>query len=119
MLKKLSIASLVILIITGLMYALVYFIFIPKTAVALMPLKWRNITPGQKRENYFIYLGKASTANDLQSYKGDTWIIQNGNYNFYLTINYNTDSIARIVHIYYKFHNGLFTKTENILTDSL
>ena len=48
------------------MYALVYFIFIPKTAMVLMPFKWRNITPGQKKNSYYIYLGKSATANILQ-----------------------------------------------------
>jgi hypothetical protein len=119
MLKKLSIASLVIVIIAALMYALVYFIFIPKTATVLMPLKWRNISPGQKRESYFLYLGRASAFNDAQNYKGDIWITQNGNYNFYLDINYNDDTIAKFVRIYYKFHTGLFSKTENLVIDSL
>jgi hypothetical protein len=119
MLKKLSIASLVILIIAGLMYALVYFIFIPKTAMALMPLKWRNILPGQKRYGYYVYLGRPGKANDLQNDKGDIWLARKGNYNFYLNINYNNDSVAKFVGIYYKFHNGLFNKTENLVVDSL
>jgi len=119
MLKKLSIASLVILIIAGSMYALVYFIFIPKTAMALMPLKWRNISSGQKKYDYFVYLGRPGTTNDRQNYKGDTWIIRKGNYDYYLNVNYNHDSVARFVSIYYKFHNGLFNRSENIMVDSL
>jgi hypothetical protein len=82
------------------MYALVYFIFIPKTAMALMPVKWRNISPGQKRGNYFVYLGRSGTLNDL-NYNRDIWIEKKGNYDFYLNIAYNADTIAKFVHIYY------------------
>ncbi|HEY6975863.1 MAG TPA: hypothetical protein VH396_06225 [Chitinophagaceae bacterium] len=119
MLKKLSIASLVILIIAGLMYTLVYFIFIPKTAMILMPLKWRHISSGQAKESYYVYLGRSATANDFWKYKGDLWFVKKGNYDFYLNIHYNTDTVAKFVRIYYKFHNGLFDKTENIRIDSL
>src|SRR6476660_1233947 len=119
MLKKLSIASLAILIIAGSMYALVYFIFIPKTAMALMPFKWRNILAGQKRDSYYIYLGPSGTPDDVQTYKGDIWLVKKGNFDFYLNINYNADSVASLVNIYYKFHNGLFSKTENLVVDSL
>lgn len=119
MLRKLSIASLVILIIAGLMYALVYFIFIPKTAMVLMPFKWRNISPGQKKNSYYIYLGKSATANDLANDNGDSWIVKKGNYDFYLNVNYNADTIAKFVRIYYTFHTGLFYKTENLFIDSL
>src|SRR2546423_15625318 len=112
MLKKLSIASLVILIVAGLMYVLVYFIFIPKAAVALMPLKWINISPGQRKESYHVYLGRPGAANSLQNYKGDIWIAKKGNYDFCLNINYNDDTIAKFVLIYYRFHTGLFNRTE-------
>jgi hypothetical protein len=119
MLKKLSIASSVILIIAGLMYALAYFLFIPKTAMALMPFKWRSISPGQKKNSYYIYLGRPSTTNDLTNKKADAWIVEKGNYDFCLDVNYNTDTIAKFVRIYYTFHTGLFHKTENLLIDSL
>jgi hypothetical protein len=119
MLKKLSIASLVILIIAGLMYALVYFIFIPKTATVLMPFKWRNISPGQRKESYYVYLGRSGTVNDHANHKGDTWIVRKGNYDFYLDVYYNADTIAKFVRIYYRFRNDLFDKTENLLIDSL
>jgi hypothetical protein len=115
MLRKLSIVSLVILIIAGLMYALVYFIFIPKTAIVLVPFKWRNISPGQKKNSYYIYLGRPGTAND----NGDSWIEKKGNYAFYLDVDYNADTIAKFVRIYYTFHTGLFYKTQNLLIDSL
>jgi len=118
MLKKLLITSSVILIIAGLMYALVYFIFIPKTAMVLMPFKWRNITPGQRKESYYVYLGKSATDN-RSNYKRDTWILRKGNYDFYLDVNYNADTMAKFVRIYYKFYNGLFDKTENLFVDSL
>ena len=117
MLKKLSIAALVILIIAGLMYALVYFIFIPKTAMVLMPFKWRNISPGQKKGTYYIYLGRPATTNDLTNYKEDSWVVKKGNYDFYLNINYNNDTVAKLVRVYYRFHSGLFYKTENLLLD--
>jgi len=119
MLRKLSIASLVILTIVGLMYALVYFIFIPKTAMVLMPFKWRNISLGQKKNSYYIYLGRPTTANNLVNDKGDTWIIEKANYDFYLDVSYNADTIAKFVRIYYTFHTGLFYKTQNLLIDSL
>jgi len=118
MVKKLSIGSLVVLLIAGLMYAFVYFIVIPKVATALIPLKWRNISPGQKRESYYAYLGRSGTTNKLK-YKGDFWWEKTGNYNFYLNIYYNADTIAKFVHICYKFNNGLFERTEDIVIDSL
>jgi hypothetical protein len=119
MVKKLSIGSLAVLLIAGLMYAFVYFIVIPKIAAALMPLKWRNISTGQKKESYHVYLGRSDTSDDFRKYKGDLWFVKKDNYNFYLTIHYNADTIANFVCIYYMFHNGLFGKTENLMIDSL
>lgn len=100
------------------MYALVYFVFIPKTAALLTPFKWKSIAPGQKRESYLAYLGRPGVAGGRMSFKEDTWSAKRGNYDFYLTIHYNEDTVGNSVDMYYQFHNGLFYKTENLSTGS-
>ncbi|MGI8951059.1 MAG: hypothetical protein ACR2FN_05675 [Chitinophagaceae bacterium] len=99
------------------MYCLVYFIFIPKTAEAFMPYKWKANVLNEKRINIIYYLGEPSYSN--KKFIQDIWFVRENNYNYQLTVQYNLkDSIAEKYFINYQFKNWLFKRSQQIIADS-
>lgn len=110
--KKWTIAIIVTGTIFSLLYALVYFFVIPRAAIFSLPVKWKSVVTGMKKNDYQVYLGSPSKNATPGT---DKWIIRNGNYTFALHINYNADSIANTVDLQYIFSNYLFHKEGYIL----
>ena len=106
-------ATIILLIAVGI-YAFVYFFIIPETAAQLIPYKWRAVSTGQKKDNYENYLGKSVNGDALLQTKGDQWVLRNGNYTFFLNVEYNADTVGKTLSLEYQFNNYLFSK-EGIL----
>ncbi|CAN5572400.1 hypothetical protein BH10BAC2_BH10BAC2_28230 [soil metagenome] len=110
--KKWTVAIIVTGTIFSLLYALVYFFVIPQAAEFSLPVKWKSVVTGLKKNDYELYLGSPLKNATPGS---DKWILRNGNYTFSLSINYNQDSIANTVDLRYTFSNYLFHKEGYIL----
>ena len=109
--KKLSgVIAIAILLFALVVYAFVYFFAIPETAAQLIPYKWRSVSTGQNKVNYENYLGKQVNNAEVQQITSDQWVLRNGNYSFFLTIDYNADTVGKTVLIKYQFSNNLFYK---------
>lgn len=109
--KKRTVILIVVLVIASCVYSIVYFFAIPKTAAFIMPGKWKNVVAGQKMESYYQYLGKPSADSVSDKMKINTWYARSNNYQFYLNVYFNTDSVANAYDIRYCFSNWLFSKT--------
>ena len=106
--KKLVWLATVILVLASGIYAFVYFFAIPQTAAQLIPYKWRSVSTEQKKYNYENYLGRPVNFDSAAQLKPGQWVIRNGNYSFFLNIEYGTDTTGNAVSIEYQFSNGLF-----------
>jgi len=107
----------IILFLSAGIYSIAWFIAIPKTARALAPYRWKNLSLGEKRNDYHMYLGQPLRDTLLSA--DDKWIIKRDNYEFNLNIHYGTDSIAKSYVLTYNFKNTLFKRSEVIIADTL
>lgn len=112
--KSWSAASLIIIILAGILYGIVWFVAIPAAAKALQPFKWRSIVLQQERDDYRLYLGEPLKSDSSFTAKADDWIVKRGDYEFHLNIKYNSDTIASAWSVEYHFSNFFFSKTETL-----
>lgn len=116
--KWLVITGTILVLLSGI-YAFAWFFVLPKSALAMMPYKWRSVRLGQKRTDYLFYLGDpvSDTLNWRSS--GDTWIIRSGNYTYELRLRYDSQLHSNYRFMKYHFHNWLFDKQEVIVEDAV
>ena len=98
-------------------YSIAWFIAIPKTARALAPYRWKNLSLGEKRNDYQMYLGQPIKDSFLSA--DDKWTVKRGNYVFNLNIHYGNDSLAKSYLLKYSFKSTLFKRREVIIADTL
>lgn len=98
-------------------YSIAWFIAIPKTARALAPYRWKNLSLGEKRDDYQMYLGRPLGDSLLPA--SDRWVVKRGNYEFNLVIHYGSDSTANAYMFKYYFKSFLFKKKELIISDTI
>jgi len=115
--KNLLIVLCIIFFLCAGIYSIAWFIAIPKTARALAPYRWKNLSLGEKRDDYHMYLGKPLRDSLLPA--NDKWITKRGNYEFDLNIHYGNDSLAKSYVLRYNFKSTLFKKSEVIIADTL
>ena len=114
--NNLLIVFAIIVFLSAGIYSIAWFIAIPKTARALAPYRWKNLSLGEKKADYYMYLGlplKDTLPVD------DKWIMKRDNYEFVLDIHFAHDSIAKSYVLTYNFRSFLFRKEEIISSDTL
>lgn len=115
--KNLLIVLFILLFLTVGIYSIAWFVAIPKTARALAPYRWKNLSLGEKRNDYQMYLGRSLDNTSLSA--SDKWVVKRGNYEFNLVIHYTNDSTANAYTLRYHFNSFLFKKYELIASDTL
>ena len=113
--KKGRVVLIVIVTVFVMLYAFAYLFVIPNAAEASMPHKWKYVFAGLKQHEYRVYLGRTATGVTAQKFT-DNWIVNNGNYTFYLDVHYDKDTIADRINMRYTFKNFLFSKEGDIAT---
>ncbi|MBG9378149.1 hypothetical protein I5907_18065 [Panacibacter sp. DH6] len=113
--KKGRILLIVIISVFAMLYAFAYLFVIPNAAEASMPHKWKYVFADLKQREYHVYLGSTAAGEAEQAFT-DNWVVNNGNYTYYLDIHYDKDTIADRINMRYTFKNFLFSKEGEITT---
>lgn len=116
--KWLVITGTIVVLLSGI-YAFAWFFVLPKSALAMMPYKWRSVRLGQKRTDYLFYLGDPVSDTLKWRSSGDTWIVRSGNYTYELRLQYSSDALSSGRMIKYHFENWLFDKEDVIIDDAV
>ena len=106
-----------LLLISLLLYGLIFSWVVPKTAAWTTPQKWRMLPLRQSKSIVHDYLGEPIPARNPQDSTYEEWVSGSNGKRYFLRIDYAADTIAVGYSIRYQYANWLANR--NYLIDSV